>query len=396
MLKKKILIVFGTRPEAIKMAPLIKAFQTHTDTFEVAVCITGQHREMLHQVLELFDIKPDYDLDIMQQQQDLYDVTAKILVGMRAILQQATPDLVLVHGDTVTALSVSLAAFYQKIAIGHVEAGLRTFNRHSPWPEEMNRQLTSRLATFHFAPTCQARNNLLAENIDEKSIYVTGNTVIDALQSAVAAIDTSTAMQQEFMGQIRQAGYDPDRLVQGRKLILITGHRRENFGDGFVEICRALKTLAQQYPAVDFVYPVHLNPNVQVPVRAILNESSNANIFLIPPLGYLPFVYLMKASYLLLTDSGGIQEEAPGLGKPVLVMRDTTERPEALMAGTVRLVGANARRIVANVSELLDNEQEYTRMACATNPYGDGRAAGRIVDFLEKTALGSANRQPVL
>ena len=374
--------MFGTRPEAIKMAPVVKAFQQRSDTFDVSVCITGQHRQMLDQVLQLFGIIPDYDLDIMQTGQDLYDATAKILLGMRGVLQKAKPALVLVHGDTVTSMAASLSAFYQRIPVGHVEAGLRTYNRYSPWPEEMNRQLTSRLATYHFAPTRLAKENLLLENIAESSVLITGNTVIDALQSAIETIDASASIKCELAAQIRESGYDSGRLDRSRKLILITGHRRENFGNGFVEICQALKKVAEKYPSVDFVYPVHLNPNVQIPVRKVLHKPINNNLFLISPLGYLPFIYLMKKSYFLLTDSGGIQEEAPGLGKPVLVMRDTTERPEALDAGTVRLVGANAKKIVACVSELLDDETEYKKMATATNPYGDGQASKRIVDFL--------------
>lgn len=379
--------MFGTRPEAIKMAPVVKAFQQDSETFDVSVCITGQHRQMLDQVLQLFEITPDFDLDIMQTGQDLYDVTAKILLGMRAVLEKVKPAIVLVHGDTVTSMAVSLSAFYQRIPIGHVEAGLRTYNRYSPWPEEMNRQLTSRLATFHFAPTALAKENLLSENVAESSILVTGNTVIDALQSAIKTIDTSALITCELAAQIKECGYDPERLDEGRKLILITGHRRENFGSGFIEICQALKTVAKKYPTVDFVYPVHLNPNVQTPVRKILNKSTNNNLYLTPPLGYLPFVYLMKKAYFLLTDSGGIQEEAPGLGKPVLVMRDTTERPEAIDAGTVRLVGANAEKIVACVSELLENENEYKKMATANNPYGDGHASERIVNFLSGTSF---------
>ncbi len=386
-MKKKILIVFGTRPEAIKMAPLVQTLQQHTNRFTVSVCITGQHREMLDQVLTLFGIVPDYDLNIMQKQQDLYDVTARILTGMRPVLEQVAPDLVLVHGDTVTALTVSLAAFYQKIAIGHVEAGLRTFNRYSPWPEEMNRRLTSQLATFHFAPTPTARQNLLLENVSDANIHLTGNTVIDALRSTVDTLTNCPTKQQIQIDQLREMGYDPARLIENRKLILITGHRRENFGDGFVEICTGLKTLADEFPAVDFVYPVHLNPNVQGPVRNLLNKSANGNIFLIAPLAYTPFVYLMQRAYLLLTDSGGIQEEAPGLGKPVLVMRDTTERPEAVEAGTVRLVGANAERIVANVRELLNDSVAYQTMATAHNPYGDGQASERIVDFLTQATF---------
>ena len=368
------------------MAPLVNAFQKHDFLFEVSVCITGQHREMLDQVLTMFDIRPDFDLDIMQKQQDLYDVTTRILLGMRSVLQDAKPDLVLVHGDTITAFAVSLAAFYQKIAIGHVEAGLRTYNPYSPWPEEMNRQLTSRMATFHFAPTALAKENLLSERVPENSICITGNTVIDALQSVVDKINSSADLKCTLTTLIREAGYDLNRLNPGRKLILITGHRRENFGEGFVAICDALKALAGEYPSVDFVYPLHLNPNVQIPVRTFLEKVANNNVFLIPPLAYTPFVYLMQESYLLLTDSGGIQEEAPGLGKPVLVMRDTTERPEALAAGTVRLVGANARRIIDSVRELLDNGQVYANMAAAHNPYGDGHAAERIIDFIAQAS----------
>ena len=379
--------MFGTRPEAIKMAPLVRTFQQHTDRFAVSVCITGQHREMLDQVLTLFEIVPDYDLAIMQKQQDLYDVTARILTEMRPVLEQAAPDLVLVHGDTVTAVAVSVAAFYQKIAIGHVEAGLRTYSRYSPWPEEMNRRLTSQLATFHFAPTPTARQNLLRENVADDSIHVTGNTVIDALRLTVDTLTNEPSKQQAITGHLREMGYDPDRLGEGHKLVLITGHRRENFGDGFVEICHGLKTIADEFPLVDFVYPVHLNPNVQVPVQNLLSESANGNIFLMPPVAYAPFVYLMQRAYLLLTDSGDIQEEAPGLGKPVLVMRDTTERPEAVEAGTVRLVGANAGRIVAGVRKLLTDAVAYREMATAHNPYGDGYASERIVDFLTRATF---------
>lgn len=388
-LKKKILIVFGTRPEAIKMAPVVKAFQLSSSQFEVVVCITGQHREMLDQVLDVFDITPDYDLDIMQPGQDLTDVTSLILLGMRGILQDARPDLVLVHGDTVTSMAASLAAFYQRIAVGHVEAGLRTYNVYSPWPEELNRQLTSRLATFHFAPTAEAAQNLLSEKIAKANICITGNTVIDALQSAVQKIEAEDAMQEKLEGTLRHNGYDPARLRIGekQKMVLVTGHRRENFGTGFVEICQALKVLAVTYPAVDFVYPVHLNPNVQSPVQEILGDTTQTNVFLIPPLEYLPFVYMMQHSYLILTDSGGIQEEAPSLGKPVLVMRDTTERPEALAARTVRLVGANSTSIIAQVSTLLNDQVAYREMTAASNPYGDGRAAGRIVEYLKNATF---------
>ncbi len=381
------MIVFGTRPEAIKMAPLVKRLKNNSEKFDTLVCITGQHREMLDQVLELFDIIPDYDLDIMRSGQDLYDVTARILLGMRKVLETEKPNLVLVHGDTVTSMATSLAAFYQRISIGHVEAGLRTYNKYSPWPEEMNRQLTSRMASFHFAPTVTAQENLLSEKVQQSSILVTGNTVIDALYIAIEKINLNASVKGELVALITENGYDLNRLDQGRKLILITGHRRENFGEGFLEICQALKSLAEKYPRVDFVYPVHLNPNVQTPVRAILQGTIHDNIFLIPPLTYLPFVYLMKESYLLLTDSGGIQEEAPSLGKPVLVMRDTTERPEALEAGTIKLVGANAESIVAHVSRLLDNEQVYQEMATAENPYGDGKASERIANYLNKISF---------
>lgn len=383
-LKKKILIVFGTRPEAIKMAPVVKAFQKSAEMFEVVVGITGQHREMLDQVLAVFDITPDYDLDIMQPGQDLTDVTSRILLGMRGILQDARPDLVLVHGDTVTSMAAALAAFYQCITVGHVEAGLRTYDVYSPWPEELNRQLTSRLATFHFAPTAEAAQNLLSEKIAKANICITGNTVIDALQSAVQKIEAEAAMQEKLEGTLRANGYDPAHLRTGekRKMVLVTGHRRENFGTGFVEICQALKVLAETYPAVDFVYPVHLNPNVQSPVQEILGDTTQTNMFLLPPLEYLPFVYMMQHSYLILTDSGGIQEEAPSLGKPVLVMRDTTERPEALAAGTVRLVGTNSSSIVSHVSTLLNDEAAYREMTAASNPYGDGHASERIVAYL--------------
>lgn len=378
------MIVFGTRPEAIKMAPLVKTLQNNSELFDISVCITGQHREMLDQVMELFDIIPDYDLNIMQAGQDLYDITARILLGMRGILEKVKPHIVLVHGDTVTSFASALAAFYQRIAIGHVEAGLRTYNRYSPWPEEINRQLTSRLADFHFAPTLIAQKNLLSENVEESSIIVTGNTVIDALYIAVDKINANNGLvKSELTALITENGYDLNRLNQDRKLILITGHRRENFGEGFLEICQALKFLAERYPSADFVYPLHLNPNVQTPVKEILRQPVNHNIFLIAPLSYLPFVYLMKESYMLLTDSGGIQEEAPSMGKPVLVMRNTTERPEALEAGTIKLVGANAKSIVSHVSELLDNEDEYQKMATAQNPYGDGKASERIADYLK-------------
>lgn len=386
-MKKKVLICFGTRPEAIKMAPLIKAFYRNLDKFHIWVCVTGQHREMLDQVLHIFEIVPDFDLDIMQKGQDLYDVTSKVLLGLRDVLSATQPDLVLVHGDTMTSVTAALAAFYKQVPVGHVEAGLRTFNRYSPWPEEINRQLTGRLATFHFAPTIVAKANLLRENVEENKIIVTGNTVIDALHDALKRINAAPDIKTDLECSIQEKGYELNRLQTGQRLILITGHRRENFGDGFVQICQALRKLAKKYPTVDFVYPVHLNPNVQTPVREALSEVINKNVFLISPLEYLPFVYLMEKSYLILTDSGGIQEEAPGLGKPVLVMRDTTERPEAVAAGTVKLVGANTENIAFSVSELLDNVDEYRKMAEANNPYGDGHASERIVDFLTNVSF---------
>ena len=379
---KKILVVFGTRPEAIKMAPLIIACKKRKE-FITLICVTGQHREMLDQVLSLFEITPDYDLDIMKPNQDLYDITSSILLGMRSILADEKPDLVLVHGDTTTSTATALAAFYQKIPVAHVEAGLRTYNKHSPWPEEVNRQLTSRIAGINFAPTILSRQNLIQENIDEDSILVTGNTVIDALQIVVAKLETDSKLQLDTKGIILSYGYDIDRLSEDRRLVLITGHRRENFGDGFLSICKAIKILSEKFPSVDFVYPLHLNPNVVKPAREILGEENNlSNVFLINPIEYLPFVYLMSKSYLLLTDSGGIQEEAPGLGKPVLVMRDTTERPEAVSAGTVKLVGTDFNNIITSVSDLLNNQVLYQKMSSSTNPYGDGKASGRIVDFI--------------
>ena len=371
---KKILLVFGTRPEAIKMCPLVKEFQKHPDSFETLVCVTGQHREMLDQVLRIFEVKPDYDLDIMQQGQDLYDVTARVLTGMRTVLDEARPDIVLVHGDTTTSMAAALAAFYRQIPVGHVEAGLRTHNLLSPWPEEMNRQVTGRIATYHFAPTPLSRQNLLDEGVAAEKITVTGNTVIDALQWVV--------------GNVLRKGYVPEdpsvaSLFQDdRRMVLITGHRRENFGDGFQHICLAIKDLAEQYPEVDFVYPMHLNPNVRRPIREIFGEHPRANLHFIEPLDYLDFVCLMERSTLVLTDSGGIQEEAPGLGKPVLVMRDTTERPEALEAGTVRLVGTDRGLIVREASRLLDDPAHYATMSQAINPYGDGLACSRITEKL--------------
>lgn len=379
---KKVMLVFGTRPEAIKMAPLVKEFQKNSEQFETIVCVTGQHREMLDQVLHLFEIKPDYDLNIMKQGQDLYDVTARVLVGMRDVLKEAQPDVVLVHGDTTTSTAAALAAFYQQIPVGHVEAGLRTHNIYSPWPEEMNRLITGRIATYHFAPTQLSRQNLLDERVSDSSITVTGNTVIDALYWVVDKIKKDEALNAELQGVLATAGYNVNRLTDGKKLVLITGHRRENFGDGFINMCTAIKDLTQKYPEVDFVYPMHLNPNVRKPIHEVFGEdlSNLGNMFFIEPLEYLSFVYLMEKSTIVLTDSGGIQEEAPGLGKPVLVMRDTTERPEALDAGTVKLVGTNYNRIVSEVSLLLDEEDYYNKMSKAVNPYGDGLACERIVN----------------
>ena len=389
------MLVFGTRPEAIKMAPLVKEFQKHRDTFETVVCVTGQHRQMLDQVLDLFEITPDYDLDIMKQGQDLYDVTARVLTGMRDVLADARPDVVLVHGDTTTSTAAALAAFYQQIPVGHVEAGLRTHNIYSPWPEEMNRQITGRIATFNFAPTSLSRQNLLAEGIADESITVTGNTVIDALHWVVDKIRKDSSLNLELAAQLKEAGYDVNRLAchsdplchserseeSPRRLVLITGHRRENFGEGFISMCTAIKDLTVRYPDVDFVYPMHLNPNVRKPIHEVFGEdlSNLGNMFFIEPLEYLSFVYLMEKACIVLTDSGGIQEEAPGLGKPVLVMRDTTERPEALEAGTVKLVGTDYHKILDEVSLLLDDQSTYEKMSKAVNPYGDGMACGRIV-----------------
>lgn len=383
---KKIMLVFGTRPEAIKMAPLVKEFQKLPEYFETIVCVTGQHREMLDQVLHIFEIKPDYDLNIMKQGQDLYDVTARVLTGMREVLKEAQPDVVLVHGDTTTSTAAALAAFYQQIPVGHVEAGLRTHNIYSPWPEEMNRQITGRIATYHFAPTPLSRQNLLAEGVKEEQITVTGNTVIDALYMVVDKIKRDKALDAELEALLKNAGYDVNRLANGKKLVLITGHRRENFGDGFIHMCTAIKDLTKKYPDVDFVYPMHLNPNVRKPIHEVFGEdlSNLGNMFFIEPLEYLSFVYLMEKSNIVLTDSGGIQEEAPGLGKPVLVMRDTTERPEALSAGTVKLVGTNYDRIIDQVSQLLTDEEYYNGMSHAVNPYGDGKACQRICDVLAK------------
>ena len=381
---KKIMLVFGTRPEAIKMAPLVKEFQKRPNEFQTIVCVTGQHREMLDQVLHIFEITPDYDLNIMKQGQDLYDVTARVLLGMRDVLKEARPDVVLVHGDTTTSTAAALAAYYQQIPVGHVEAGLRTHNIYSPWPEEMNRQLTGRLATYHFAPTPLSRQNLLSEGVQESHITVTGNTVIDALYMVVDKIKRDKALDAELEKLLKQSGYDVNRLSAGKKLVLITGHRRENFGDGFISMCRAIKTLTEKYPEVDFVYPMHLNPNVRKPIHEVFGEdlSGLGNMFFIEPLEYLSFVYLMEKSTIVLTDSGGIQEEAPGLGKPVLVMRDTTERPEALEAGTVKLVGTDYDKIIKEVSALIEDWEYYERMSKAVNPYGDGKACARIVSNL--------------
>ncbi len=381
---KKILIVFGTRPEAIKMCPLVKRFQQEPEVFKTIVCVTGQHREMLDQVLKIFDVKPDYDLNIMKQGQDLYDITARVLTGMRDVLTQCQPDVVLVHGDTTTSTAAALAAFYQQIPVGHVEAGLRTHNIYSPWPEEMNRQLTGRMATYNFAPTPLAEINLKAEIATGKTI-VTGNTVIDALYMVVEKLNHNIELANEQKTILLKSGYDVKRLHDGRRLVLITGHRRENFGDGFIHICTAIKDLTKKYPLVDFVYPMHLNPNVRRPIHEVFGERMNDidNMFFIEPLEYLSFVFLMEKAYIVLTDSGGIQEEAPGLGKPVLVMRDTTERPEALDSGTVHLVGTDYDKIVSEVSMLLDDTQAYERMSKAVNPYGDGHACERIVNFLK-------------
>lgn len=373
---KKILLVFGTRPEAIKMAPLVKALQKDTEHFETRVCVTAQHRQMLDQVLEVFGITPEYDLNIMAPNQDLYDITAKVLLGLREVLKDFRPDTVLVHGDTTTSMAASLAAFYMQIPVGHVEAGLRTYNMLSPWPEEMNRQVTDRICTYYFAPTEQSRANLLQENVDAKKIFITGNTVIDALLMAVDIISTTAGVKEKMAKELQEKGY----TVGDREYILVTGHRRENFGDGFLHICKAIKELAALHPEMDIVYPVHLNPNVQKPVYELLSGLSN--VYLISPLDYLPFIYAMQHSTLLLTDSGGVQEEAPSLGKPVLVMRDTTERPEAVEAGTVKLVGTNAEAIVSNVTALLQDKEMYKRMSETHNPYGDGQACERIIAAL--------------
>ena len=380
------MLVFGTRPEAIKMCPLVKEFQKHPESFETVVCVTGQHREMLDQVLQIFDVKPDYDLNIMKQGQDLYDVTARVLVGMRDILDTVKPDVVLVHGDTTTSMAAAMAAFYRQIPVGHVEAGLRTHNLYSPWPEEMNRQVTGRIAEYDFAPTPLSRQNLLDEGVSEEKITVTGNTVIDALHWVVENVMKKGYVPQDpSLAALVQDDNDchSELSEESRRLVLITGHRRENFGEGFISMCTAIRDLARKYPEVDFVYPMHLNPNVRKPIRQVFGDEKRDNLFFIEPLDYLDFVYLMSRSYIVLTDSGGIQEEAPGLGKPVLVMRDTTERPEALDAGTVRLVGTDYEKIVSEVSALLDDRNHYEAMSHAVNPYGDGKACPRIVEKLK-------------
>lgn len=379
---KTIMLVFGTRPEAIKMCPLVKEFQKHSGEFKTVVCVTGQHREMLDQVLTIFDVKPDFDLNIMKQGQDLYDVTARVITGMRDVFKECKPDVVLVHGDTTTSTAAALAAFYQQIPVGHVEAGLRTHNIYSPWPEEMNRQITGRIATYNFSPTPLSEKNLMEEKV-HGNIYVTGNTVIDALHMVVDKLKNDTALAKEQEEILAKAGYDVTRLKDGKKLVLITGHRRENFGDGFIRMVTAMKDLSEKYPEVDFVYPMHLNPNVRKPIHEVFGEDlTRPNFFFIEPLQYLEFVYLMEKSTIVLTDSGGIQEEAPGLGKPVLVMRDTTERPEALVSGTVHLVGTDYDKIMNEVSTLLDDAAAYEKMSKAVNPYGDGQACRRITDVL--------------
>lgn len=380
---KRVMLVFGTRPEAIKMCPLVKEFQKHSDEFETIVCVTGQHREMLDQVLNIFEVKPDFDLNIMKQGQDLYDVTARVLTGMRDVFKECKPDVVLVHGDTTTSTAAALAAFYQQIPVGHVEAGLRTHNIYSPWPEEMNRQITGRIASYNFSPTPLSESNLKEEKA-QGEIYVTGNTVIDALHMVVNKLKNDESLAKEQEGILKKAGYDVNRLADGRKLVLITGHRRENFGEGFIHMVTAIKDLKNKYPDVDFVYPMHLNPNVRKPIHEVFGEdlSNLENMFFIEPLQYLEFVYLMEKATIVLTDSGGIQEEAPGLGKPVLVMRDTTERPEALASGMVHLVGTDYQKIMDEVSTLLEDENAYEKMSKAVNPYGDGKACERIVKIL--------------
>ena len=391
---KTMMLVFGTRPEAIKMAPLVKEFQKYSKQFRTVVCVTGQPREMLDQVLRLFEIAPDYDLNIMKQGQDLYDVTARVLLGMRNVFKEVLPDVVFVHGDTTTSSAAALAAFYQQIPVAHIEAGLRTHNIYSPWPEEMNRQITGRIATYHFSPTPLSRDNLLKENVAEDNITITGNTVIDALYWVVDKIKNNENLSIKLGQTLATAGYDINRLTNNKKLVLITGHRRENFGDGFIQMCTAIKDLTQKYPNVDFIYPMHLNPNVRKPIHEVFGKelSTLKNMFFIEPLEYLSFVYLMEKSAIVLTDSGGIQEEAPGLGKPVLVMRNTTERPEALSAGTVKLVGTDYDKIVREVSALLDNTTAYKMMSQAINPYGDGRACERIVNKFKDHENSSNHR----
>ena len=383
---KKVMLVFGTRPEAIKMAPLIKEFQKYPNEFLTVICVTGQHREMLDQVLNIFEIVPDYDLNIMKQEQDLYDVTAKVLTGIRDVLKEAEPDVVFVHGDTTTSMATALATFYQQIPVGHVEAGLRTHNIYSPWPEEMNRQLTGRIVTYHFSPTLLSKQNLLNEGIGEDNIVVTGNTVIDALYMVVEKIKTDKKLNSELELALNKAGYNVNRLQNEKKMVLVTGHRRENFGNGFISMCHAIRALREKYLEVDFVYPMHLNPNVRSAIHEVFgdNLSGLSNMFFIEPLEYLSFVCLMEKATVVLTDSGGIQEEAPALGKPVLVMRNTTERPEALEAGTAKLVGTNYDRIVNEVSALLDNRDYYDQRSQAVNPYGDGFACRRIVEVLRQ------------
>lgn len=377
-------MVFGTRPEAIKMAPLVKALQRETSEFETIVCVTGQHRQMLDQVLKLFEITPDFDLNIMKSGQDLYDISSRVLLGMRDVFAEVRPDLLMVHGDTTTSMAAALAAFYQHIPVAHVEAGLRTWNLESPWPEELNRQITGRIARYNFAPTPKSRENLLLEHVPEESIFVTGNTVIDALHWVVERLQSSEELRQEQIEFLKINGYDTGRLSEGKKLVLITGHRRENFGEGFLSICRAIKYLGKTFPEVDFVYPMHLNPNVRSAIKTVFGDEKISNMFFIEPLDYLPFVFLMEKSYLVLTDSGGVQEEAPGLGKPVLVMRDTTERPEALAAGTVKLVGTDYDKIVLEVSNLITSPEAYKKMSLAQNPYGDGQACRRIIDAIKQ------------
>lgn len=381
---KTIMLVFGTRPEAIKMAPLVKEFQKYPEKYKTVVCVTGQHREMLDQVLSLFEITPDFDLNIMKQGQDLYDVTSRILLGMREVLQQCKPDMLLVHGDTATSTAAAMGAFYAQIPVGHVEAGLRTYDIYSPWPEEMNRQITGRISTLHFSPTNVSRQNLLNEATKDENIIVTGNTVIDALHMVVNKIKSDSSLEAQLIARIGEMGYDVNRLNEGRRLVLITGHRRENFGDGFLNICNALKDLAQKYPDIDFLYPMHLNPNVRKPIKEVFDGMENGNMFFIEPVEYLYFVYLMTRSYLILTDSGGIQEEAPSLGKPVLVMREVTERPEALDAGTIRLVGTSRQLIVDEASKFIDDAEYYAENERIANPYGDGTACIKILQAIDR------------